>query len=319
MSAILVAAVLLLVALGVSRTLFGELRRDQRDAPARLLAASRALLCAEREPWGEAMLGELETIVGTRSRWSFALGCVRVALAPPIAYPARGRALGWLFVGGLIAIGALTVYGMVRYPLAAGAPPGLWTTMAIAAVTLYAGIAVVAARGTSGRTVHARYRGVAAGLAAGGLWLATSVDGWGTIAVLGAFVAYAAGGVGTVRAGGGLIAGMRAGLWCGAVAGLVVAAGLLAITYADPSILANDAQASGDFQNFLASQHAHHLHQFANRADYLATWIVNDRSAQASTFLLISPFLGLVLSACGAVATLAARAHPAPPVHDPRR
>lgn len=60
----------------------------RQDAPARLLGWAVGLLAAEREEWGQAMIGELDRLDGRARRWRFALGCVGAAVVmPPWAGP----------------------------------------------------------------------------------------------------------------------------------------------------------------------------------------------------------------------------------------
>jgi hypothetical protein len=53
------------------------------DMPWRLLAAVVRQMPADRREWGKAMLAELAQVEGAAGRWSFAIGCLRVALFPP--------------------------------------------------------------------------------------------------------------------------------------------------------------------------------------------------------------------------------------------
>ena len=45
------------------------------DVPERLLRWAAGLLSAQREEWGQAMLGELDHVEGLGRRWRFAIGC----------------------------------------------------------------------------------------------------------------------------------------------------------------------------------------------------------------------------------------------------
>ena len=88
------------------------------DVPVRLLRWAAGLLSAQREEWGQAMLGELDHIDGRGRRWRFAAGCVGAALL----LPPWGRAAA--AVGALVvaAAGAVGLYGsvVVRYRLGVG-------------------------------------------------------------------------------------------------------------------------------------------------------------------------------------------------------
>ncbi|MEV0720738.1 hypothetical protein, partial [Asanoa sp. NPDC050611] len=59
------------------------------DPPARLLAATVALLPARRRDWGRAMLAELAEVRGRSARWRFALsaGWATLLLPPRVGYP----------------------------------------------------------------------------------------------------------------------------------------------------------------------------------------------------------------------------------------
>ena len=45
------------------------------DVPERLLRWAAGRLSAQREEWGQAMLGELDHVEGLGRRWRFAIGC----------------------------------------------------------------------------------------------------------------------------------------------------------------------------------------------------------------------------------------------------
>jgi hypothetical protein len=85
------------------------------DLPAQLVAWTVGLFSAQRQEWGQAMVGELDHLDGRASRWRFALGCVGAA----VVVPPWGRAAA--AVGALLAVAAgaagLTVYTHVHYRL----------------------------------------------------------------------------------------------------------------------------------------------------------------------------------------------------------
>ena len=72
------------------------------DVPVRLLRWAVGLLSAQREEWGQAMLGELGHIEGRGRRWRFAAGCAGAALllAP------WGRAAAAVWAMTVVAAGA---------------------------------------------------------------------------------------------------------------------------------------------------------------------------------------------------------------------
>src|SRR5512142_440951 len=89
--------------------------RPSGDPPARLLGWAVGLMAAQRQEWGQAMLGELDRLDGKGRRWRFALGCVAAA----VAMPPWGRAAAAL--AGLMAVaasgGGLYAYTHVHYGL----------------------------------------------------------------------------------------------------------------------------------------------------------------------------------------------------------
>ena len=84
------------------------------DVPMRLLRWAAGLLPAQREEWGQAMLGELDHIDGLGQRWRFAAGCASAALL----LPPWGRAAAAVWA---VAAGSAGLYACVgvRYGLGA--------------------------------------------------------------------------------------------------------------------------------------------------------------------------------------------------------
>jgi len=127
----------LLCLLGMGVALFRGYARDvpadpavRDDVPVRLLRWAVGLLSAQREEWGQAMLGELHHIDGRRRRWRFALGCAGAAL---LLHPwGRAAAAVWAMVA--VAAGSAGVYAFVgvRYGLEAWG----WVFAAIVLVLL---------------------------------------------------------------------------------------------------------------------------------------------------------------------------------------
>ena len=83
----------------------GRAEPPARDLPGRLTAAAAARMPASRRDWGQALLAELDHVQGRRARWGFALGAVRVALAPPRAVRSPRLAL-LLSAGGACCVAA---------------------------------------------------------------------------------------------------------------------------------------------------------------------------------------------------------------------
>lgn len=86
------------------------------DVPQRLLAASVALLAADRGEWGQAMVGELDRLTARGERWRFVLGCARATLFLPPRRGAPGRLIVAAVASAAVACVGLVGYGFVRYP-----------------------------------------------------------------------------------------------------------------------------------------------------------------------------------------------------------
>jgi hypothetical protein len=100
------------------------------DLPQRLLAASVALLAADRAEWGQAMVGELDRLTVPGERWRFVLGCARTTLLLPPRRGAPGRLIVTVLASAAVACVGLVGYGLVRYP---GVMTGARSWVAIAA------------------------------------------------------------------------------------------------------------------------------------------------------------------------------------------
>lgn len=119
------ALVLMMCPVGIAVTLLVRYARaipvgpaTRGDAPERLLRWAAGLLSAQREEWGQAMLGELDHIDGQGRRWRFAVGCAGAALL--LAPWGRTAAAAWAMAA--VAVGAAGVYAAVtvRYRLGIG-------------------------------------------------------------------------------------------------------------------------------------------------------------------------------------------------------
>jgi hypothetical protein len=87
----------------MARPRAGRDRGGPPDAPASALEWIVGTMPRSRAEWGAAMLAELTAVSGTLARWSFTLGCARVALFPPrtemhLATSERSPVLGVLAV-----------------------------------------------------------------------------------------------------------------------------------------------------------------------------------------------------------------------------
>ena len=136
-----------------------------QDAPARLLDWAIGLLAAQREQWGQAMIGELDRLDGRARRWRFALGCVGAAavLAP---WGPAAAALGALMTVAASAAG-LALYTHIHYRL--GTDGWTWVAAAILVVVLVgyvlAGSVLLRRPGVAGP-------GLVGGLLVAAAWLA---------------------------------------------------------------------------------------------------------------------------------------------------
>ncbi len=143
------------------------------DVPLRLLQWALGLLPADREEWGQAMLGELDRIEGDWERWRFALGCVAgVVLLPPWGPVGPMAALAAVALGSAVVVG----FGFVHFGLATN--PWNWVMLVIlAALVMVSSVAV---------SVQLRRPGVArlglvGGLFVAATWLAFSGFTWAGI------------------------------------------------------------------------------------------------------------------------------------------
>ena len=133
--------------------------------PARLLRWAVGLLSAQRDEWGQAMLGELDHLDGRVRRWRFALGCVGAALV----LPPWGRAAAAVWAMIAVAAGAVGVYAAVavRYRLGAGG----WVFAVIPLVFL---VGFILAAATLLRRPGVAVPGLLGGLFVALAWLALS-------------------------------------------------------------------------------------------------------------------------------------------------
>ena len=191
----------------------GDPTRHQ-DAPARLLDWAVGLLAAEREEWGQAMIGELDRLDGRTRRWRFALGCVGAA----VVMPPWGRAAAAL--GALMAVAAsatgLALYTHVHYRIHTDG----WTWVAAAVLLLvlvgyiFGGSVLLRRPGVAGPGLTGGLLVAAAWLAVGGFtfdrWLNSL---WSNSWLL--FVAPIVVGVGGTLWGGSAAVGRRGGIVTG--------------------------------------------------------------------------------------------------------
>ena len=137
----------------------------REDVPVRLLRWAAGLMSADRDEWGQAMLGELDHLDGRGRRWRFAIGCVGAALL----MPPWGRAAAAVWAMVLVAAGAAGLYVamVIRYRLGTGD----WVFVAIALAFL---IGFTLAAATLLRRPGIALPGLLGGLVAALAWLALS-------------------------------------------------------------------------------------------------------------------------------------------------
>jgi hypothetical protein len=133
------------------------------DVPVRLLRWAVSLLSAQREEWGQAMLGELGSVDGRARRWRFAAGCVSAALL----LPPWGRAAAAVWAMVAVAAGSVGLYAFVgvRYGLLAWD----WVFSAVALVIL---VSYTLAASVLLRSPRVALPGLLGGLLAALIWLA---------------------------------------------------------------------------------------------------------------------------------------------------
>ncbi|MHB8680756.1 MAG: hypothetical protein ACYDA2_01515 [Acidimicrobiales bacterium] len=131
------------------------------DLPVRLVRWAIGLLPADRDDWGQAMLGELDHVEGASRRWRFALGCMAgVVLLPPWGLVTPMTAIVGLALGSAV----VCAIGFVHFGLAAN--PWNWMVLAILAVLVIGSIVAV--------SVQLRRPGVARLGLLGGLFVAAT-------------------------------------------------------------------------------------------------------------------------------------------------
>lgn len=262
---------------------------ERRDLPGVLLRAWVSMLGAARRDWGHAMSAELAQLEGRRTRWQFALGCMRsIAFAMPPAGTQRMIAAGALGAAAT-SVGVVAV-ALVRYPgLVTGGRT--WVVLgAFAAVLLAYLLAalILGARLVDGRLLVVA---VVAGTAIAASWLAVGLDAsmggpapLGSVLLgLGALVAVAAGWLVTARAGSGPAGAVGLGLTA------LVAGFALFLPWAGATVAtAGRPYDAGLLRDFRTSG-----------APDLATYAVNDSLGAGLMLLLLVPLVTLVAGLLG--------------------
>ncbi|HST19398.1 MAG TPA: hypothetical protein VLK36_17285 [Gaiellaceae bacterium] len=275
-----------------ARAIVRGLRGDaEHDLAHRFLAVAVRGLPPGRLPWGRAMLAELDQLEGRQTRLRFASGCALAAGRIRLRSPQPGGAGLRAVILGCAAFSlALVGYGFVQYP-GLRSEPDIWWAMIGFLVTLlvYAGLAIVLARGVSPQAIAARRLGLGGGLATGACWMIgivppAALKGWVFLPLLLALM-----GPATVA----MCAGRRfrdsrtadlTALWSGLVAGLTVFAVWVTLTYAN---------AGGPYDDGLVRDfHTSGAHD-------LATYAVSDSLGSGLVLLAVIPTVALALGTLG--------------------
>ena len=264
----------------------------RRDLPAVLLAVSVSVFGASRPEWGRAMAAELTGLDGRRTRWVFALGCMR-SLAVTLPPPGSRRVVNAAATAAAAASLGVVVLALVRYP---GVVSGAGTWVALAAFVAVLAVYVVATAHLTPRLAGGPLvMAVVAGVAIAGSWvgigLSASLSGPAAssmaLVAVGPLVAMAVGWLGTARSG-----SAGSGVACVGLAGLVAGLGLFLVWAGQAVATGGRPYDAGLLRDFTSSG-----------ASDLATYAVNDSLGTAMMLLLLVPLVSL---ASGLVGTAAA-------------
>jgi len=249
-------------------------------------------LPADRVDWGQAMLVELDQVVGRRERWRFSVGCAWAAVRLCAKSREPGGAVLRVVVTGCAALAlALVGYGLMHYP-GLRSEPSLWgaLTVFLATLIVYVALTFVLSRGATPRSSAARRYGLTGGLAVGVGWFLgitppSALKGWVFLPLLIALIGPAL--VATVagQKARDSRAGTLAALWSGLVGGLTVFIVWVTVTYAN---------AGGPYDAGLVSD----FHK--SGAHDLATYAVGDDLGSGLILLLMIPTVALAIGSLAA-------------------
>jgi hypothetical protein len=266
------------------------------DVPQRLLAASVALLAAERAEWGQAMIGELDRLTSRSERWRFVLGCARVTLLVPPRQGGRGRLTRTVVPSAAVACIGLVGYGLIRYPgVITGAGTWLSVTAFLAVLAGYTGIASVIIRGLCEPALGAVRVALLCATLILALWIVVGVaasfggsDYVGTLLLLVVpMTSLSVGVVGTWHGRGASVGRQAAVLFA-------VGAGMLTfLLWVGQTLLTGGRPYNpGMVRDFQSS-----------RAPDLATYAVNDNMGSAMMLLVLVPMLATLVGLAGTAIT----------------
>jgi hypothetical protein len=264
--------------------------RDRRDLARVLLATCVHVLGVGAPEWGRAMLAELAQLEGRRTRWVFALGCVRsIAFRMPRSGAQRLVTAGAL--GAAVASVAIVAVALVQYP---GLVSGSRTWFAIG---VFVGLLLtyVAATANLGSQVVDSRLLLTAGVGGGAIaaaWMAVgldaSLDGPKALSVsllgLGPLVGIAIGWLATARSG-----SSRVGIACVGLASLIAGYALFLLWAGETVATAGRPYDAGLIRDFRTS----------GTTD-LATYAVSDSLGAAMMLLVLVPLVSLTSGLVGA-------------------
>ena len=143
-----------------------DLVTEREDAPTRLLRWGVGLLPVDRVEWGQAMVGELDSIEGRARRWRFSLGSAAgIVLMPPWGPIAPMVMLVAFALGGAAVFGV----GFVHFGLDSN--PWNWLVLAILAAIL---VGLIVAASVLLRRPGLAGPGLVGGTFVGAVWLGCS-------------------------------------------------------------------------------------------------------------------------------------------------
>jgi hypothetical protein len=274
--------------------------RERRDLARALLAAGVLTLGAGRPDWGRAMMAELGQLEGLRTRWVFALGCVRsIAFTMPPAglqrVVAGGSVLAAACSAGVVAV------ALVRYPdLVSGARAWVSVAAFIALLVTYVVAAATFAPRVDGRRLLLNVAVAGAAIAAS--WMAVglvaSLGGPKPVSVmllsLAPLVAVAIGWHATASSG-----SSRVGLACVGLAAVIAGYALFLLWAGEAVAAAGRPYDAGLLRDFRTSG-----------ASDLATYAVSDSLGTGMMLLLMVPLVTLAGGLVGAAAAGTTKTRP---------
>lgn len=288
---------------------------EGRDVASRLVGLVSRWLPRARSGWGPAMLAELDHVEGRLPRLRFAAGCVRVALFPPRDSAATWRAAQHAIV--VVAVAALVLAVAIQARIdtspSTGGHGSLYTGVATASCVVVAGtyllIALRWSRGATARAIAARRHGVVAGVLVGIVTVVGNTPltnrvfagDYGVVAATALWWSAVAGialaaGVLAAREAPDQGAAPRAGLWAGLTAGVVLILGLLSLTLFATGWFIHDPTVIALYRDSLSPLHGAGYHTHYGT---IAGFVMSENSDTALLLGLIG--LPLICTSAGAL------------------